>query len=839
MAAKVHPWLPLFFFLTLLSQSSSSPQNIQTFYPFPLTPPPPSPPPPSPPPPPPPPTPVFIPLLPPPPQPANNPPSSSTKGKVAKAVVATAAGTVFVSALFFFLLVRYTNKKKDKTVKPNPYSDPYPDIRREPREDFARFNSRVKGVIVDEDGLDVLYWKRLEGGEQVKTTFNKPFMVNNFVKDEEKRQSKKNGYLPIHERPLLRGMSSSSHLPDDPDEEVALPPPPPPPQPPIRSTSEISLSAMVVKESSPPPPPPPPQILSAPPPPPPKPPLAIQEKSQFSAIPKEAPQPAPLPPSIPKTSVPPPPPPRSKPPVSKPPPPPLPGSKPPPPPPRSAAAQASSSSSGTAIDSNGQVKMKPLHWDKVNPTNEEHSMVWHGLQKGSFKVDDDLMEALFGYVATNRKSPKRGESSSSIEKSNQSSQIFILDPRKSQNIAIVVRSLGISKRELVDSIIDGHGLNVETLERLTRIAPTHEEETAILQFNGDPEKLADAESFLYHLLKSIPTAFPRLNAMLFRSNYVPETLFLKESLQTLEKACKELRTRGLFLKLLEAILKAGNRMNAGTTRGNAQAFNLSALRKLSDVKSIDGKTTLLYFVVEEVVRAEGKRCLINKSRSISRTNSQSSQNSNISTTSNQDKEKEYIMLGLPVVGGLSSEFGTVKKSATMDYDTLSKTYPSLITRLNEIQQILDKIKKSGGDEGVGFAKEMKSFLELAGEELRVLKEEEEKVMELVKKTTDYYQTGNSKESEANPLHLFVIIKDFLGMVDQTCIEIARNMQKRRSVGSNDGAGGGLSTSKSPVVDVVDRRSVRFPKLPPNFMSEKSNGSDDGSSESDDDNDEHP
>ena len=63
------------------------------------------------------------------------------------------------------------------------------------------------------------------------------------------------------------------------------------------------------------------------------------------------------------------------------------------------------------------------------------------------------------------------------------------------------------------------------------------------------------------------------------------------------------------MKLLEAILKARNRMNAGTARGNAHACNLTALLKLSvsDVKSVDGKTTLLNFVVEEVVRPEGKR----------------------------------------------------------------------------------------------------------------------------------------------------------------------------------------------------------------------------------------
>jgi hypothetical protein len=48
-------------------------------------------------------------------------------------------------------------------------------------------------------------------------------------------------------------------------------------------------------------------------------------------------------------------------------------------------------------------------------------------------------------------------------------------------------------------------------------------------------------------------------------------------------ACQELRNNRLFLKLLEVVLKTGNRMNAGTFRGGAQTFKLDTLLKLSDV----------------------------------------------------------------------------------------------------------------------------------------------------------------------------------------------------------------------------------------------------------------
>lgn len=72
---------------------------------------------------------------------------------------------------------------------------------------------------------------------------------------------------------------------------------------------------------------------------------------------------------------------------------------------------------------------------------------------------------------------------------------------------------------------------------------------------GNPKILPDVESFLHHILKSTLTAFTRFNAMLLRSNYDPKFIHIKESLQTLQLGCNELRAPGIFLKLLEAILQ--------------------------------------------------------------------------------------------------------------------------------------------------------------------------------------------------------------------------------------------------------------------------------------------
>ncbi|KAL6181527.1 hypothetical protein ACLB2K_048182 [Fragaria x ananassa] len=202
-------------------------------------------------------------------------------------------------------------------------------------------------------------------------------------------------------------------------------------------------------------------------------------------------------------------------------------------------------------------------------------------------------------------------------------------------------------------------------------------------------------------------------------------------------------------------------MNAGTARGNAQGFNLSALLKLSDVKSTDAKTTLLHFVVEQVAQSEGRGLVIN----------QRSQTStpNLDNLTAEERRKEYLIQGLPKLGGLSIELSSVKKAASIDYDSFIRMSSTLTSRVDEIRKVLTHC--CNGETG-GFASEMKGFLEECEEELKVVREEQTRVMELVKRTTEYYQAGAAKDKGAQPLQLFVIVRGFLDMV-----EISRKLQR--------------------------------------------------------------
>nr|GEY90251.1 formin-like protein 4 [Tanacetum cinerariifolium] len=772
-AIQVLPLFLLIFFVfsssfVSRSFSQSVPQNIQVFYPFRLPPPPPPlPPAPSPPLLPPPPPPLVdtdTPTLTPTPVTTNTPPSKSSNKTVATAVAATAASTLVLSALFFLLLVRYKRYKKEKkepdlhTVNNNRISHD-PDVLM--RDQFTRFEG-VKGIIVDEEGLDVLYWKNLDDDDGNKKAIFKKGQPRIHPNEEAKVMSIDHDEITsnqfnvqIQEVPLLRGKSSGSHVWPANDEIKSQNNAPP------VMKQEIMMRSQLSSHSTPPPPPTPPE--TPPPPPPPPPAAAVARKSHV-------------------------------------------------PPPLLLPKSGGLTSSSIPAPS-GQVKLKPLHWDKVNANTGEPT-AWDKLDKGSFRFNGDLMEALFGTVAVNKKSPRSNGAPTprnDLKSPGPPSQRFILDTRKSQNIAIIIRSLVVSRRDIIDCLMDGKGLDTDTLEKLTRITPTKEEEELIRNYDHDITRLADAESFLYHILRAVPSAFTRFNAMFFKLNYTSEVSQIKKTLLTLETACKELKTRGLFVKLLEAILKAGNRMNAGTSRGNAQAFNLNSLLKLSDVKSSDGKTTLLHFVVEEVVRLEGKRCMINRNHSL--------RNSTVGLASDESRGKDYIMLGLPIVGGVSAEYTNVKKAAGIDYDSLSKSCSGLSDRLAEIKRTLERCGNDGG--GRGFVREMEKFVEGAEREIQVLKNEEERIIGLVKITNEYYQVGASNDKGKKQFQMFVIVKSFLEMVDKACVDIAIKLQKKRPNGGQE-----TTPVLPPMPTSPNRPSVKFPVLPANFMSSSSSDSED-------------
>ncbi|XP_031482262.2 formin-like protein 11 isoform X1 [Nymphaea colorata] len=407
-------------------------------------------------------------------------------------------------------------------------------------------------------------------------------------------------------------------------------------------------------------------------------------------------------------------------------------------------------------------KLKPLHWDKVRAA-PDHSMVWDELRGGSFEFDEQMIESLFWYNMRNSSlDAEVGNRSSSLNK-------HILDPKRLQNITILSKAVNASPEQVCNALIHGDGLAVEQLEALAKMAPTKEEEERLSNYIGDTSELGFGERFVKEIL-NLPLAFSGIEAMLYKETFDDEVHGLRKLLVMVEDACKELKSSPLFLKLLEAVLKTGNRMNDGTTRGGAKAFKLDALLKLADVKGTDGKTTLLHFVVQEIIRSEGVRTSDIKDDTRTSEFTEDGVCDEYKCEGSVEIEERYRSIGLDLASRLSKELSSVKKTAGVDLDVLAGSVLKLSERQTKLRSLIQEDILLMDDRAKEFVKMMKSFLGLAEDEIKKLQQDEKRVLHMVRQITEYFH-GDMSKDEANPLHIFVIVGDFLRILDQVCKDI--------------------------------------------------------------------
>lgn len=214
------------------------------------------------------------------------------------------------------------------------------------------------------------------------------------------------------------------------------------------------------------------------------------------------------------------------------------------------------------------------------------------------------------------------------------------------------------------------------------------------------------------------------------------------------------------MKLLDAVLKTGNRMNDGTNRGEARAFKLDTLLKLADIKSTDGKTTVLHFVVQEIIRSEGF-------------GSDQTAAVNPGSTSKEQFKKD----GLKVLAGLSSELSNVKSAATLEMDTLVGSVSRLETDLEKVKLVSQLNQACPGQvSSEKFFEAIDTFLGHAQAEIETVKAAGESALQRVKETTEYFH-GDAIKEDPHPLRIFMVVSDFLATLDRVCRDVGRTPER--------------------------------------------------------------
>ena len=138
---------------------------------------------------------------------------------------------------------------------------------------------------------------------------------------------------------------------------------------------------------------------------------------------------------------------------------------------------------------------------------------------------------------------------------------------------------------------------------LLKTTPNAEDARVVAEWSGDFETLGPVERFFLDVCQRVPNYGARIECAHFRHKFSDHVLELRERVREVETATAQVRDSRGLRALLELALALGNALNSGTPRGGAYGFHIDGLLKLPTIKSLDGKETLLDYIVMLADRA--------------------------------------------------------------------------------------------------------------------------------------------------------------------------------------------------------------------------------------------
>ncbi|XP_055601838.1 FH2 domain-containing protein 1 isoform X2 [Uranotaenia lowii] len=363
--------------------------------------------------------------------------------------------------------------------------------------------------------------------------------------------------------------------------------------------------------------------------------IHASSQQSFPAVPAPAPPPPPPPNLATAAAAPPPPPP---PPCAPPPPPlppmaggpagaqggrgPVPPAPPAPPAPNNLLAVKASELSARPKTPEAQIevikplpqqetpvprsKMKTINWNKIPPQKvfskpNIWSIVADSHQNSPMAdLNWDEMEGLFCLQQT-QGSPKLGRENSGSDtlerKSRKENEITLLDGKRSLNVNIFLKQFRSSNEDIILLIKNGEheDIGAEKLRGLLKILPEVDELEMLKSFDGDNNRLGNAEKFLLQLIQ-VPNYKLRIESMLLKEEFKANLIYLEPNINAMLYAGEDLMNNKALQEVLYMIVVAGNFLNSGGYAGNAAGVKLSSLQKLTDIRANKPGMNLIHFV---------------------------------------------------------------------------------------------------------------------------------------------------------------------------------------------------------------------------------------------------
>eukprot|EP01079_Euglenida_sp_SAG-EU17-18_P002314 gene2314-3157_t len=149
--------------------------------------------------------------------------------------------------------------------------------------------------------------------------------------------------------------------------------------------------------------------------------------------------------------------------------------------------------------------------------------------------------------------------------------------------------------------MDMKALPPDTLKGLSSIVPSDDDFKAVQKFcKAVPDaKLSQPEVFVL-VFGSIPRLAGRMESWLFSLEFPDTASKVTGDMQALQSACAAVKSSPSLPQVLGLILDVGNKLNEGTAHGTTSGFAVESLPELASVKSPNGTTSILEYLVSQI-----------------------------------------------------------------------------------------------------------------------------------------------------------------------------------------------------------------------------------------------
>ncbi|XP_055549452.1 inverted formin-2 isoform X2 [Wyeomyia smithii] len=253
-------------------------------------------------------------------------------------------------------------------------------------------------------------------------------------------------------------------------------------------------------------------------------------------------------------------------------------------------------------------KMKTINWNKIPPQKvfgkpNIWSIVADSHQDSPMAdLNWDEMEGLF-CLQQAQGSPKLGRDGTASgcdtleRKSRKENEITLLDGKRSLNVNIFLKQFRTSNEDIIQLIRNGEheDIGAEKLRGLLKILPEVDELEMLKSFDGDNNRLGNAEKFLLQLIQ-VPNYKLRIESMLLKEEFKANLIYLEPNINAMLYAGEDLMNNKALQEVLYMVVVAGNFLNSGGYAGNAAGVKLSSLQKLTDIRANKPGMNLIHFV---------------------------------------------------------------------------------------------------------------------------------------------------------------------------------------------------------------------------------------------------